>query len=359
MQQVIGDFNNSNIQVGNKLIQIQGDPRGSVDAKARILSGELKPAAWSPASDLELNQLINGWKKQQGGQDIVYTSGEMASQALVLSPLVFAAWKDRSDLLKAKYQAIDWPGVHDALQLADWSSVGGQASWGPVKYGQTRPDSSNSGLLSITLLAYTFYSKVYNKPSRVLSVDRIQNPDFLRYFKEVQDNVQKFGLSSGTYMQNEVVVQGPSAYDIVTTYENLVITLQKAAQQRQSQPLVPSYPTLNIVSNHPFAIFTNASQDEQAAAKKFRDFLLDVPQQRKALRFGFRPINPGVSLHDSISGNPFTDTSLGFQVPDQLPPQVPSPGGDVTDELLKQWLAKYNLAPTALSISTEQIQRII
>jgi hypothetical protein len=65
MTDVISDFNKSNMQVGNKLIQIQGDPRGSVDAQNRILSGQLKPAAWSPASDLELNQLINAWKKQQ------------------------------------------------------------------------------------------------------------------------------------------------------------------------------------------------------------------------------------------------------------------------------------------------------
>jgi serine/threonine protein kinase len=355
MQQVIGDFNNSNIQVGNKLIQIQGDPRGSVDATTRILSGELKPAAWSPASDLELNQLINGWKKQHGSQDIIYTAGEMGSQALVLSPLVFAAWKDRSDLLKAKYQTIDWPSVHDALQLSNWSSIGGQASWGPVKFGHTRPDSSNSGLLSITLLAYSFYSKT----SRVLSIDKIQDADFLKYFTEVEDNVQKFGRSSGTYMQNEIIVFGPSQYDIVTTYENLVITLQKTAQQRQGQALIPSYPELNIVSNHPFAIFTNASQEERTAAKKFRDFLLDVPQQRKALLSGFRPINPDVSLHDSIAGNPFTDTSLGFQVPDRLPTQVPSPSGNVTDELIKQWVTRYNLAPTSLSMSTEQIQRIV
>ncbi len=355
MQQVIGDFNNSNAQVGNKLIQIQGDARGSVDATTRILSGELKPAAWSPASDLELNQLINGWKKQHGNQDIVYMSGDMGSQALVLSPLVFAAWKDRSDLLKAKYQTIDWPSVHDALQLSNWNSIGGQASWGPVKFGHTRPDSSNSGLLSITLLAYSFYSKT----SRVLSVDKVQDADFLKYLAEVEGNVQKFGRSSGTYMQNEVIVFGPSQYDIVTTYENLVITLQKTAQQRQGQSLIPSYPDLNIVSNHPFAIFTSASQDEQMAAKKFRDFLLDVPQQRKALLSGFRPINPSVSLHDSISGNPFTDTSLGFQIPDRLPTQVPSPSGDVTDELIKQWVARYNLAPTALSMSTEQIQRIV
>ncbi len=354
MQEVISDFNKSNTQVGNKLIQIQGDPRGSVDAKTRILSGDLKPAAWSPASDLELNQLVNGWKKQHGNQDIVFSSGDMGVQTLVLSPLVFAAWKERSDLLKAKYQTIDWPGVHDALQLSSWSSIGGQASWGPVKFGQTRPDSSNSGLLSIALLAYSFY-----KTSRGLSVDKIQDSAFLRHFTEIEGNVQKFGLSSGTYIQNEVIVQGPSAYDIVTTYENLVLTLQKAAQQRQHQALVPSYPSLNIVSNHPFAIFANVSPDEQTAAKKFRDFLLDVPQQRKALLSGFRPINSNVSLHDTIPGNPFNDAALGFQIPDQILNQVQAPNGDVTDELLKQWLNKYNGAATALSISVGQRQRLV
>src|SRR5262249_48148471 len=142
IQQAVSDFNNSNAQVGGKLIQVQRDPRGSVDAANRILSGDLKPAAWSPASDLELNQLSNGWKQQHGSQDIVYTAGDLGTQSLVLSPLVFASWKERSDLLKAKYGSIDWPGVHDALQLPSWSSIpGGQAIWGPVKFGQTRPDS--------------------------------------------------------------------------------------------------------------------------------------------------------------------------------------------------------------------------
>src|SRR5262249_11119293 len=74
MEQVIGDFNKSNTQVGNKPVQIQGDPRGSVDAMNRILSGDLKPIAWSPASDLELNQLISGWQKKHSGKDVVFTS---------------------------------------------------------------------------------------------------------------------------------------------------------------------------------------------------------------------------------------------------------------------------------------------
>jgi serine/threonine protein kinase len=354
MREVISDFNKSNKQVGNKLIQIQDNSLGSVDAANKILSGDLKPAAWSPASDLELNQLINNWQKKYGNQEIVHTSGDMRFQALVLSPLVFAAWQDRFKLLQAKYQTIDWSTVHNALQLSSWSDIGGQASWGAVKLGQTRPDSSNSGLLSITLLAYS-----YHQTTRGLSIDKIQDPGFLKYLTDVEGNVSQFGRSSGTYIQNEVIVYGPSKYDIVTTYENLVLTLQKTAQQRQGQPLIPSYPSLNIVSNHPFAIFTNVSQEEQMAAKVFLDFLLDVPQQRKAVLSGFRPINPNVPLNDSIPGNPFTDASLGFKVPDQLPPQVQAPTGDVTDELLKQWYAKYNSVPTALSISTGQTQRIM
>jgi serine/threonine protein kinase len=354
MQAVIGDFNKSNTRVGNKLVQIQDNSLGSVDAKTKILKGDLKPAAWSPASDLELNQLINAWKKENGGEDIVHTSGELNAQTLVLSPLVFAAWKERFDLLKAKYQTLDWPSVHEALQLSSWSDIGGQASWRRVKLGQTRPDESNSGLLSIALLAYSYYNTTSD-----LSIDKIRDPGFLKYFVEVEGKVTKFGRSSGTYIENEVIVQGPSAYDIVPTYENLVLTLQKKAQQRQGQPLIPSYPSLNIVSNHPFAIFTNASQEEQMAAKAFRDFLLDVPQQRKALFYGFRPFNPNVSLNDSISGNPFIDTSLGFQVLERLPAQVQVPNGDVTDELLKQWLDKYDKASTALSISTGQMQGVM
>src|SRR5262249_51952031 len=162
------------------------------------------------------------------------------------------------------------------------------------------------GLLSITLLAYS-----YHKITRGLSVDMVQDAGFLQYFEDVEKNVQKFGRSSGTYIENEVIAQGPAQYDIVTTYENLVLTYQTAAQQRQHQALIPFYPSLNIVSNHPFAIFANVPQEQQQAAKAFRDFLLDAPQQRKALLSGFRPMNTRVSLQDSISGNPFTNTSFG------------------------------------------------
>ncbi len=351
MKAVIQDFNNSNSTIGNQVIQINGDGRGSGDAKERILSGELKPIAWSPASDLELNQLLNAWKQKHNNQEIYFTSGDLAPQSLLLSPLVFAIWKDRGKILLDKYQTIDWPQIHDALQVNSWGDIGGQSAWGPVKLGQTRPDSSNSGLLSVTLIAYSFYKK-----SRGLTVADIQNAEFLKYLTDIEGAVNKFGKSSGTYLSQEVILNGPSSYDVVTTYENLVLTLQKPAQQRNGQAFQPFYPTQNIVSNHPFAILRGdwVTQAQQEAAQKFRSFLLDAQQQRKALVNGFRPVNSSVSITDSMQGNPFTDKTLGFTIPTQLPTQVAAPNGDVVDELLKQWLAKYSSAPTALSITSDK-----
>jgi serine/threonine protein kinase len=139
----------------------------------------------------------------------------------------------------------------------------------------------------------------------------------------------------------DVFEEGGKAYLVMEFIEGKTLA---QVQAEQNDPLDESL----------VAIFTNASQEEQVAAKKFRDFLLDVPQQRKALLSGFRPTNPNVSLRDSIPGNPFTDASLGFQVPDRLPSQVQAPSGDVTDALLNHWLVRYKTASTVLSTSTEQ-----
>jgi hypothetical protein len=92
---------------------------------------------------------------------------------------------------------------------------------------------------------------------------------------------------------------------------------------------------------------------------KFRDFLLDAPQQHKALLKGFRPTNPQVALTEQVTGNPFTTPfekplpTVQIAVPTQLTNLAATPNGDVTDTLLQQWFNSYNGAPTALSISSD------
>ena len=117
MQASIDAFHRSNILLGGKAIQVTLDPRGSVDAQQRILSGSLLPVAWSPASALELNQLSTAWRQAHSGQDIIVSTGDLLPASLVFSPLVFAVWKERAQVLLHKYGSIDWPGIHDALVL--------------------------------------------------------------------------------------------------------------------------------------------------------------------------------------------------------------------------------------------------
>jgi serine/threonine protein kinase/ABC-type Fe3+ transport system substrate-binding protein len=347
MKAAIDAFNRSNTLVHGKAVQLVLDPRGSVDAQQRILSGSIKPTAWSPASSLELNQLSTAWRQAHNGQDIIVSTGDLIPVSLVFSPLVFAVWKERAQVLLKKYGSIDWPSIHSALILKNgWVDIGGKVEWGVVKFGQTRPDQSNSGLLSITLMAYSFY-----KQQRGLTVEQIRSADFLKYFSDIEGAVTQFGRSSGTYLRNELILKGPAAYDITTTYENLLLTLEKEAVQRQGQPLQQFYPGLNIVSDHPFAILQGnwVKPEEQLAAKAFRDFLLAVPQQRQALASGFRPTNPDVHITDNIAGNPFVGQSSDVKIESQIQPLAQAPGGDVVNELIKQWSDRYFDASTSPS----------
>ncbi|MDQ2715494.1 MAG: protein kinase [Chloroflexota bacterium] len=348
LQAAIDAFNKSNTSINNKAIQLVPlDARGSGDARDRILRGDIKPIAWSPASTLELNQLNTAWKKAHSGQDLIISAGELLPTSLVFSPLVFAAWKQRADVLLRQYGSIDWPSIHTAVTLKNgWPDIGGQSNWGQVKLGQTRPDQSNSGLLSITLLAYAFY-----KEQRGLTVQNIDQPDFLQYFKDIQGAVTQFGRSSGTYLEREVIQRGPSSYDITITYESLVLTLEKEAMQAQNMPLQPFYPSLNIVSDHPFAILQGSwvSQEEQMAAQAFREFLLGEEQQRQALLRGFRPTNPNVHISDDVAGNPFSKPAPAIQVKADIEPQAQLPHSDVIDELLTLWTNNFGTATTSTS----------
>ncbi len=348
MSKAISDFNASNTQIGGKLIQVTSDARGSVETKDSILNGTIKPVAWSPASFLELNQLNAAWNKAHG-REIIYTSGDLIPRTLVFSPLVFGVWKERAQILQRKYNSIDWQSISQAVALRSWSDIGGQSDWGQVKLGQTRPDQSNSGLLSIALQAYAFY-----KIQRGLTVEQIQNNDFLKYFQNLEGAVQLFGRSSGTYLKNEVITRGPASYDIIPIYENLILTNEQDATNRWKMSLLPFYPSVNILSDHPFAILHAdwASKDEQQAAVAFRDFLLSDGQQRNALQSGFRPINPNIKTSDKIAGNPFLSQPSDVNIPADILNQAQPPSGEVVDELLKQWTNQYNTAPTALSITT-------
>jgi len=344
MQAVADTFHSKGMSYNNKSIQVVLDERGSVDGQARILSGEINPAAWSPASFLELNQLSANWQQQHNGADIIINNGDLLPKSLVFSPLVFAVWADRARVLLNKYGKIDWPAVHSAVTLKNgWSDIAGNPAWQLVKFGQTRPDQSNSGLLTITLLAYAA-----DNEQRDLTVDQLNTAQFKQYFKDIENAVNAFGRSSGTFLQNVVIQQGPAQYDIVTTYENLVLTLESQAISRQHQQLQLFYPSVNILSDHPFAILQakGVTNEQRMAARVFREFLLATEQQKVALSSGFRPTNPNVQVTDNVPGNVFRGQPAGITISPQLQSLAQAPSGVVINKLLQAWTDQYGTSAT-------------
>ena len=345
MQAAVAAFQKQSVTYNGKLIQVVPNQLGSVDAQAKILNGSIQPTAWSPASFLELNLLNTKWKQKSAGKDIIPYSGDLASRSLVFSPLVFAVWQDRAHVLQKKYGGIDWSSLHSAFILKNgWGDIGGDPNWGVIKFGHTRPDQSNSGLLTITLLAYAYYKK-----QRGLAVAEINDSGFQNYLADFENAVNLFGLSSGTYLQ-QVIVQGPAQFDVTSIYENLVLTLQPAVQRQNRPALLPFYPGLNLESDHPFAILQGdwVTPDEREAARTFRDFLLSKPIQQLALTSGFRPTSPDVQITDKVPNNAFLSQPPVIQsmLKANIEPLGQPPGGDVIDTLIKQWVNSYGTKPT-------------
>lgn len=273
------------------------DARGSLDAVDAIVGKDLngtpvstvlQPTIWSPASDLELHWLSQRWEKENPGQQKIIDYTNSPPQYIVHSYLVFAVWQKQSTALSTSpYKNLTWQDIHTLLSLHDWSQIGGDGNLGRVKFGQTQPDLSNSGLMTLTLIAYSYFKK-----DRDLTPQEIHNDSGFRTFlKDIEDKVQCFGPSSGIFMPT-VIRNGPGYFDFVTTYENLVLASEQAAQDRWGQTLVMYYPPrLKMKSDHPFVVLQGkwVSPSQQQAAMAFLKFLKDPAQQRSALTFGLRP----------------------------------------------------------------------
>jgi hypothetical protein len=269
-----------------KRIQVNPQLMGFQDLTRQLFSSGLKPVAWSPPHHVEVDKLTRLWQQKQPGQKIIV---ENDTRSLVQSLFVFAVWDDRARVLLKEYGNIDWSTIYQALRLKNgWVDIGGPANWGQVNLGQTRPDSSTNGLLSLMLMAYSYYHKTDG-----LTVNDIDNPGFLDYLSVFEIAVTAFGLHNDTYWEREVLLKGPATYNIVLTYENEVLRVQDEAIKRYSQPLRPFYPQGNIVSDHPFVLFNGpwVKAEEQMAARSFRDFLLAGEQQQLVMKYGLRHSN--------------------------------------------------------------------
>ncbi|MDQ2997201.1 MAG: substrate-binding domain-containing protein [Chloroflexota bacterium] len=320
-------FEATNPTSNGRPIQVVLKGLGSPEIAQRVASqdwrGETPPTAVSPASDLWLSMF----------NVPVAAAGNEAQQPLVLSPLVVVGWEDRAKVLWPNGPKDFWPDLHNAfVNAGGWKALGGNESWGPVKFGHTSPLTSNSGAQALILLAYAFH----NKSSGLTSAEA-GDPAFAQWLAEIENSVSSFGDSTGTFM-NDIATKGPSQYDFGVVYENLALQSMDAARQRQGQPLRIFYPPATLFSDHPFAVVDGAwaKPEERAAAIVFRDFLRSNTIQRLALQYGFRPADPNVAITSDDSSNPFKKYAAnGVQV--NIAQQAEVPSAEVMNSLLELW----------------------
>jgi ABC-type molybdate transport system substrate-binding protein len=305
--------------------------KGSIDAAQAIVDGKEKPTLWSPADSMVLNLAATDYQTKTGGA-LFAAAGDDAPQPLVLTPLVFAVWQDRAEvLLKASGGAITWKALHKAITSNQgWAAVGGPGKWGFVKLGHTDPTRSNSGLQALYLMSLEFFAKPR------LDVEDLLKPEFQEFVKQVEKGVAKFETSTGTFM-TDMVRFGPSKYDVAVVYENLAISQLDNAQGRWGN-LKVYYPATTLWSDHPMALVQGdwVTPEQKTAARTFVSFLRSRPVQESALRFGFRPADTAVPIKTADQANPFTRLAqYGISV--EVPTAAEAPDGALVRNLIMMW----------------------
>jgi ABC-type Fe3+ transport system substrate-binding protein len=308
-------------------LTIQG--QGSLDAAQAVAEGKATPTLWSPADSSVLALADSDYRTRTNAS--LWDLGQDAPQPLVLTPLVWVAWDDRAQVLqKSGGGVVNWKAIHKAVASPQgWPAVGGKSDWGFVKLGHTDPTRSNSGLQALLLMTLEFYGKRGG-----LEVGDVLKPDYQAFVKETEKGVTRFETSTGTFM-TEMVLYGPSKYDIAVVYENLAIAQVGNAQGRWGD-LHVYYPDLTLWSDHPIALFSSATAKQKDAARKWIAFLRSRPMQEQALRFGFRPSDPSVPLKSADPNNPFNKLAAnGIKI--DLPPVAETPSGAVVRAILTMW----------------------
>ena len=294
--------------------------------------------------------LSNGWPdpENNGNQPVIWSPSASAWGAIVnervgkevapagtpfmLTPLVIA-------MPEPMAKALGYPatplGFADIVALANnpdgWAAYG-HPEWGAFKLGKTNPNFSTSGL-NFTIAEY--YAATGKTEG--LTLEDLKRPAAIDFAANVEKSVVHYGDTTLTFLNNwyradqrgnalryasAVAVEEKSLLDYNSGNPDGILDPGETprAPRDKLDAIYPKEGTL--VSDNPFFILNAdwVSADQKAAAKLFETFVQTPENQKKVLKFGFRPNNPNVALGDPILAKNGVDPA---QPQSEL--QVPNP----------------------------------
>ena len=297
IHEVTDEFNQAGEKTASgKTICVHAIPKGSGESVNEIKTSQAGPNevhATSPASDLYVN-LINYEYGEEKGADLLKVEG-----FLVSSPVVIAVWEP----VLAELGQADQLGWKDVFQ---------RSTQGGFRYGQTNPETSNSGLSALVAQFYAAAEAESGRPVPRLSQAKVEAPKVREFVAKVHESVIHYGQSTGFYAE-KMREGGPQYADAAVIYESDVIQANQFIRDKGLgfPRLVAMYPKEGtFATNHPFAIVKRdwVDADEEEGAKRYFAYLMSPQTQAKALQYGFRPsvaldIDPKVYTIVWNSGN--------------------------------------------------------
>jgi Ca-activated chloride channel family protein len=316
LTQLAGAFNQSDdAQVGDRCVFVRVQRKSSGVAADLLTQGwpdeeaeGPRPVLWSPSAS-SWGAVVNQRLADRGQQAMAPAD----ATPFMLTPLVIA-------MPEPMAKALGYPdtpiGYADLIALTNdpngWASKG-HPEWGRFKLGKTNPNFSTSALSATIAQYYAATGKV-----RDLTLEDLDRPEVVTFAKAVESSVVHYGDITMTFLNNWF---RNDARGTALTYVSAVAVEEKSLidynlgnpdgitdpgekPRKPRVPLVAVYPKEGtLFSDNPLFVLDApwVDADEKQGARAFERYLLRADNQRKVLRYGFRPGNPAVSVGEPIT----------------------------------------------------------
>ncbi len=300
-------------------VKLSFEISGTRSSMIAILSGESKPAIWSPASSVWIPLFKWAWEKKYSS--VIINSSDI--QSLVVSPIVIGTWQSYA----VSHNITSWS---DLFRLAN----------SDLKLAHTSAQESNSGYMSVLLEV----AAACHKAPNTVTIEDLENSTVQQLLSKVESKAVLYGSSTG-FLAKQAVQLGPSSINIMILYENLIIETSKDGEAfaKWGDNLTAIYPKEGTLwSDHPI-VRLNASwvsKEEYFAAKEFETYLLSKKVQEEAIPFGFRPGNRTLVNDPDIikEMNQVFKSNNGVKLNLTIPHFSPPDDGEVLDRIPDLWL---------------------
>lgn len=307
----------------NPSIDLQLEFQGSQDVVNDYINDRhrFQPTVLIPANGQLLVELGDRWRAQNDTEPFLE-----APRPIAKTVLVGVAWADRGQVLFPDGQ-FQWQRLEQALRAKNWGAIGGSPEWGSFDFGMTDPTRSNSGQLTLGLMAQ---SKLGGR----LDAAGLNSPAVQSLTALVKRSVYQPARSTDILLE-EFITRGPNDADVATVYESVALHRWQASQISKGRPYQIYYLNPTIETTSTAAIVTrHVDRRTATSARQFLDFLTQPQQQAVFVQYGFRPVNDTIELQ-SVPNSPWTQPIPGIQT--TLLSVQPPPDSQTMAEIVRLW----------------------